>query len=436
MPEDPPSPSPSSSSSSVSSKFSSTWLKFFVKFRRILIQSRRPRKQLQFESKKLQFESKTEEKEEEQGRREKVEEGGEIVMQKAVKNLLFGKWEEREMAAVEIKRLAEEDVKIRKNLAELGVIPPLVEMADSGDSSRGRSAIQALLQLADGTFTNKALILEAGILSKLPKDIYKVDESTIHDLSQLLLSISSLSNTQFPLNPSSLLPFLLATLQSKSTTDKSKEACLGILFNLSSVLENSGPLISNHVEDILLDLVSSSREVSEKALATLGNLVVTLMGKKALEDNNMVPESLIDVLTWEDKPKCQELSAYILMILAHQNPKQREKMAKFRIVHVLLEVALLGSPLAQKRALKLLQCFKDERQVKVGSHSGPQTRRVSIGLVVSERETNEGNRLMKKMVKQSLYKNMEVITRRANAAGESSKLKSLVISSSSKSLPY
>ena len=131
-----------------------------MKFRRILIQSRRPRKHLQFESKKLQFESeklqfesKTEEKEEEQGRREKVEEGGEIVMQKAVKKLLFGKWEEREMAAVEIKRLAEEDVKIRKNLAELGVIPPLVEMADSGDSSRRRSAIQALLQLADGTFT-------------------------------------------------------------------------------------------------------------------------------------------------------------------------------------------------------------------------------------------------------------------------------------------
>jgi len=190
------------------------------------------------------------------------------------------------------------------------------------------------------------------------------------------------------------------------------------------------------VVDILLNVVSSSREISEKALATLGNLVVTLMGRKALEDNNMVPESLIDVLTWEDKPKCQELSAYLLMILAHQSSKQREKMAKLGIVHVLLEVALLGSPLAQKRALKLLQWFKDERQIKVGSHSGPQTRRVSIGSPMSQRETNEGKRVMKKMVKQSLNKNMEVITRRANAAGESSKLKSLVISSSSKSLPY
>jgi len=153
MSQDLPSSSSSSSSSSVSNKFSSTWLKFFVKFRRILIQSRKPRKQLQFESKELQFESKIEEKEEEQGRREESEESGEIVMQKAVKKLLFGKSEEREMAALEIRRLAEEDVKIRKNLAELGVIPPLVKMVDSGENSRRRSAVQALLQLADGTFT-------------------------------------------------------------------------------------------------------------------------------------------------------------------------------------------------------------------------------------------------------------------------------------------
>lgn len=186
-----------------------------------------------------------------------------------------------------------------------------------------------------------------------------------------------------------------------------------------------------------LTLLSASREkISEQALATLGNLVVTLMGKRALEDSAMMPDSLIDILTWEDRPKCQELSAYILMILAHQSSKQRDKMAKSGIVHTLLEVALLGSPLAQKRALKLLQWFKDERQVKVGPHSGPQTRIVAPGSPMTEGETSEGKRLMKKMVQQSLYKNMEVITRRANATGETSKLKSLVISSSSKSLPY
>ncbi|PQQ03312.1 U-box domain-containing protein 7 [Prunus yedoensis var. nudiflora] len=51
------------------------------------------------------------------------------------------------------------------------------------------------------------------------------------------------------------------------------------------------------------------------------------MGKKAMENSTAVPESLIEILTWEDKPKCQELSSYILMILAHQSSDQRVKMA-------------------------------------------------------------------------------------------------------------
>ena len=183
--------------------------------------------------------------------------------------------------------------------------------------------------------------------------------------------------------------------------------------------------------------MSSLKQTSEKALASLGNLVVTVMGKKALENNPMVPESLIEILTWEEKPKCQELSAYVLMILAHQSFAQRSKMAKARIVPVLLEVALLGSPIAQKRALKLLQWFKEERQMKMVVHSGPQTGRLSIGSPLNHSEAIEGKRLMKKMVEESLYKNMETITRRANGDQGSSNLKLLVASSSSsKSLPY
>ncbi|KAM1226284.1 hypothetical protein EV1_005757 [Malus domestica] len=160
------------------------------------------------------------------------------------------------------------------------------------------------------------------------------------------------------------------------------------------------------------------------------------MGKKAMENSAAVPGSLIEILTWDEKPKCQELSCYILMILAHQSSDQREKMAKSGIVPILLEVALLGSSLAQKRALKLLQWFKDERQAKMGPHSGPQTARVPIGSPLNQRDAQQGKKMMNNLVKQSLYKNMEMITMRASAIGDSSKLKALIISTSSKSLPY
>ncbi|XP_042488788.1 U-box domain-containing protein 7 [Macadamia integrifolia] len=358
-----------------------------------------------------------------------------VVLQRSVKQLHFGSLEDKDAAIKEIKRLAGEDLKTRKSIAGLGVIPSLVSLLDSDVLARRLLAIQALIELANGTYTNKALMVEAGIFSKLPgSNLDTLDESFRQEFAMLLLSISALATTQFPVESSKMLPFLIGNLNSKAGIE-AKEACLGTLYNLSTMLDSIGPLVSNGAVPTLLSLCSD-KDACEKALAILGNLVVTMMGKKAIENDPMVPKSFIEIMTWEEKPKCQELAAYVLMILAHQSSAQRNKMTQLGIVPVLLEVALLGSPLAQKRALKILQWFKDERQTKIGAHSGPQTGRIMIGSPINQSQTREGKKLMKSMVKQSLDKNMELITRRANAAPDSSKLKSLVISSSSKSLPY
>ncbi|MBA0565562.1 hypothetical protein Golob_010429 [Gossypium lobatum] len=428
---------------STTSSSSSIWLlscrklKFFTRIRRFL-QSKAARKQYgssaSDHSNKLRIVNNTDEEEDLVVEKTESDLDGSMALQKSVKRLHFGSWEEKEMAAKAIEKLAKEDVKVRKLMAELGVIHMLVSMVDTEVVGRRLAAIKALIELADGTLTNKELMLEAGILSKLPKDIDAVDDQTRHEFAELLLSLSSISNTPFSLAKTEVLQFLIAILES-ATSIETKETCLGVACNLSAVLENARPLVSNGTVHTLLKL-SSFKELSEKALAALGHLVLTLMGKKAMEDSSMVPESLIEILTWENKPKCQELSAYILMILAHQSSTQRDKMSKAGIVPVLLEVSLLGSPLAQKRAMKLLQWFKDERQAKMGPHSGPQTARIAIGSPLHPREAQEGKKMMKNLVKQSLHKNMEMITQRANAAGDSSNLKSLVLSTSSKSLPY
>lgn len=358
-----------------------------------------------------------------------------MVLRRSVKRLHFGSWEEKEAAAGEIQKLAGEDLKRRKTIAELGVIPPLVAMVGSEVVARRRMAVRALIELANGSFTNKALIVEAGFFSKLPEKINVLDETHKQELANLILSISALANSQFSLKSTRMIPFVVSTLESSSSNIDTKESCLSILYNLSSILDNTGPIINSGAIEALMKS-SVDKLTSEKALATLGNLVVTLAGRKVLENNPVVPEAFIEIMTWEEKPKCQELSSYILMILVHQSSFQRQKMAKAGIVQVLLEVALLGSPLAQKRALKILQWFKNERHVRMGPHSGPQVGRVAFSSPLNQRDLSEGKRLMNNMVRQSLYKNMENITRRANAAGDSSKIKALVISSSSKSLTY
>ncbi|WOG89758.1 hypothetical protein DCAR_0208997 [Daucus carota subsp. sativus] len=356
------------------------------------------------------------------------------VLQRSVKRLHFGSCEEKEMAARDITRLAAEGLNWRKFMAELGVIPPLVAMAGSEVVARRRLAVQALIELSNGTYTNKALILDAGILSKLPENTGVFEEETMHDFAKLIFSLSSVTNSQFPINTSIIVPFVISILEATSNLD-TKESCLGTLYSLSNMLDNANTLASSEVLNILLGF-SSIKQTSEKALATLGNLVVTSMGKQTLESNPVVAKTLIEIMTWDDKPRSQELSAYVLMILAHQSSVQRLKMANAGIVPVLLQVSLLGSPLAQKRAMRLLQWFKEERQTRMRPHSGPQTQKFSAGSPVNQRDVIEGKKIMKNMVRQSLYKNMESMARRANGDEGSSKLKYLVISSSSKSLPY
>lgn len=76
-----------------------------------------------------------------------------VALQKSVKMIHFGSWEEKEAAAKEMKKLAEENLQRRKTMAELGVIPPLVAMVGSAVVARQRLAVRALIELANGSFT-------------------------------------------------------------------------------------------------------------------------------------------------------------------------------------------------------------------------------------------------------------------------------------------
>ena len=76
-----------------------------------------------------------------------------LVLQRSVKKLHFGSWEEKEKAAKMIERLAKEDGKTKKLMAQLEVIPVLVAMVASEVPSRRLVGITTLIELANGTYT-------------------------------------------------------------------------------------------------------------------------------------------------------------------------------------------------------------------------------------------------------------------------------------------
>lgn len=279
--------------------------------------------------------------------------------------------------------------------------------------------------------------MEAGLLVKLGQPtVNSSDLQKNQCLAPLLSSLSSLAKTKFPIDATQMLPFLIQILDSNQTTKQSKLACVAALYNLSTKLENIKAIVSSGAVRVLLKL-SQNRGGAEGALSTLSNLMLSETGKRAIADDPFAVEALMEAMASEDEPKCQELAAYLLMVVAHRSKGQRRRMAELGIVQLALEVALLGSPLAQKRALKMLQWFKNEGRERILGHSGPQPEELlsSGDSSTCERQLRECKKAVRRMVKQSLDRNMEMITRRAHAPEDFSRWKTLAATSSSKSLP-
>ncbi|CAL4901706.1 unnamed protein product [Urochloa decumbens] len=377
--------------------------------------------------------------------------GAAASMRAAVRRLSFGAAEEKREAAGEVAALARSDERRKRLLPELGVVPPLVAMladARGGEGGGARlAAAGALMELARGTHRNKVHIVKAGLLKKLPELMDDKDLSRSQQLAQLLLSISSLANTDFPLSTSELLPFLVATLSAADVPADTKLPCLAALRNLSTKLEHVRDVVSSGAVRALVSLVPD-RKTSEAALSILGELAASsAAGRKAVEEDETAPRAILEAMTWHDSARCQEHAAYLAMVLvAHGGSgEMRRRMRQLGVVQALLEVSLLGTPLAQRRAAKILQWFKEEGQSRIRAHSGPRMEGVSChGDDVGggggsggggEQEVKDRRDTVGMIVRQSLDRNMKSILRRATASVDLTNVKLLVASSSSKSLP-
>uniref|UniRef100_A0A0D9WK06 Armadillo repeat-containing domain-containing protein n=1 Tax=Leersia perrieri TaxID=77586 RepID=A0A0D9WK06_9ORYZ len=375
------------------------------------------------------------------------------MMRAAVKRLSFGTAEEeRAEAAAEVRRLARSDERTKRLLPELGVVPPLVSMlADVKNFPGARiTAAGALLELARGAHRNKVHIVQAGFLKKLPLLMEDKNMSRSNELALLLLSISSLANTDFPIAASDLLPFLVAVLRADDAPADTKLTCLAALHNLSTKIEHVRAVASSGAARALVALstlaAADDGTTSEVALSVLGDLAAASgAARREIEDDEAAAAAIVDAMARHDAPRHQELAAYLAMVLAHNGGGGgggrillRRRMRRLGVVQVLLEVSLLGTPLAARRAAKILQWFKDgDGRSRITAHSGPRMEGGGAdddgdGEEDGEKDCRKG---VERIVKQSLDRNMKSIMRRATASVDLTNVKLLDGSSSSKSLP-
>ncbi|KAE8732564.1 hypothetical protein F3Y22_tig00001825pilonHSYRG00077 [Hibiscus syriacus] len=378
-------------------------------------------------------------------------------LKRVVKELQGEDKESKRKAASRVRSHTKEDPEARVTLAMLGTIPPLVAMLDFQDSDSQITALYALLNLGIGNDVNKAVIVKAGAVHKMLKLIESPSEGISDAVVANFLGLSALDSNKPIIGSSGAIPFLVKSLKLLDTKRRSqaRHDALRALYNLSISPSNISFVVEADLIPFLLNALGDM-EVSERILSILSNIVSTPEGRKGI---SIAPEAfpiLVDVLNWTDSPSCQEKTSYILMVMAHKAYGDRQAMIEAGIVSSLLELTLLGSTLAQKRASRILEVLRVDKGKRVlENFGGNMNAAVSAPICSSSSSSTNPNRkecmveeegmmseekkAVKQLVQQSLQNNMRRIVNRANlpqAFVPSEHLKSLTASSTSKSLPF
>ncbi|GMH12480.1 hypothetical protein Nepgr_014321 [Nepenthes gracilis] len=368
--------------------------------------------------------------------------------------------EERKNGAMVARRLAKEDTDARSTLALLGAIPPLVGMVDDSEfQTRFQiEALYALLNLGVGNDLSKSAIVQAGAVHKMLKLMESSNGFPDAAISEAIvanfLALSALDSNKPIIGSSGAVPFLVNALKDfdKKCSRQAKEDSLRALYNLSLLPLNIPSILET---DLIVYLMNSlgDMEVSDRILSILSNVVSTPEGRKAVSVVTDAFLILIDILNWTDSPGCQEKASYILMVMSHKAYGDRQSMIEAGIVSALLELTLIGSTLAQKRASRILEFLRvDKGKLISESYNGGVGAAVSApicgssssaaadldGISKEEAMMSEEKKAVKQLVQQSLQNNMRRIVKRANLPQDfvpSEHLKSLTSSSTSKSLP-
>ncbi|CAN4115711.1 unnamed protein product [Withania somnifera] len=377
-------------------------------------------------------------------------------LKRVVKRLQSSHFDAVLEGAKEVRRLTKEDSDARTTLALLGAIPPLMLLLDSEDSISQIAALYALLNLGIGKDENKAAIVKAGAVHKMLKLVNQFPNPDVAEaVVANFLGLSALDSNKSIIGSSGAIAFLVKTLKNVENTNscQARQDSLRALYNLSISPLNIFPILESDLIQYIMNKLGDM-DVSERFLSILCNVVSIAEARKAI---GSVPDAfpmLIDVLSWTDAPGCQEKASYILMVMAHKSYGDRRSMIEAGVASVLLELTLLGSTLAQKRASRILECLRVDKGKQVSENYGggggmsstisaPQTSTypssVQLKEQMEEDMMSEEKRAVKQLVQQSLQNNMKRIVKRANLPHEfvpSDHLKTLTSSSTSKSLPF
>ena len=184
------------------------------------------------------------------------------------------------------------------------------------------------------------------------------DESVSEAVVANFLSLSALDDNRLIIGSSGAIPFLADKFREVDTLHaQARLDAIRAILNLATAPENIPLIIDAGLVPDLIAAMGDMR-VSEKVLSVLCCIISNIEGRNTVRSTPDAFNILIDVLNWSDSPRCQEEATFILLSMAINCSRDRREMAEAGIMSPLLELALVGSPLAQRRASLIIECLK------------------------------------------------------------------------------
>ncbi|XP_060196048.1 U-box domain-containing protein 4 isoform X2 [Lycium barbarum] len=278
-----------------------------------------------------------------------------------VEALLFG---DRQAQLLAARQLAQFSTKQRHNIAQKGIIPPLILMLSTSDYEAIEAALFALLSIAFRSERNKILIAKSGAIAVL-LDVLQCENRLLVELGVAsLLTLSSCASNKLAIAASGAISLLLELLNSQSNNSMSLQANLDILstlHNLSTCHQVIPSIVSYGGVATSLGLINLAPEsVTEKAVALLENLVSS--SRIALEEAAGTVgaiQCLVEAME-EGSRQCKEHAVAILLQVCDScRDRYRGMILREGAMAALLQLSVDGTKRARDNAKRLVLLLRD-----------------------------------------------------------------------------
>ncbi|KAL2330254.1 hypothetical protein Fmac_017835 [Flemingia macrophylla] len=267
--------------------------------------------------------------------------------------------EEQRKAVEKIRMISKESPENRVLVAQLGGIPPLVQLLPYPDSKIQEHAVTALLNLSidEG---NKSLISKEGAIPAIIEVLENGSCVAKENSAATLFSLSMLDEIKEIVGQSNGIPPLVNLL--RNGTVRGKKDAATALFNLSLNHANKGRAIRAGIVAPLLQLLKDTNlGMIDEALSILLLLVLNSEGRQEIGTLSFI-ETLVGFMR-EGTPKNKECAASVLLELCSHNSQFILAALQFGVYDHLIEIKQTGTNRAQRKAIAILELISKSEQI-------------------------------------------------------------------------